>query len=225
MLPMAITLSGIEDYWNKHEHRSLFDDIDLPEGIDKDILVPYIITRAGDFPVIYIDPDYLYHMTTLWFSAFKPNFTKILRALTEEYNPLHNYDRTEDEFHLNNGARVASGSNTNSRTSSSSGTGSGSSTTENKVSAFNSSEYSNKDKTQITSSDSTTSSGTVSDRGSSSDNENTEDKGERHLRAFGNIGTTTSMTMLTEEVEGRQKYNIFEIISTMYIREFCVPIY
>lgn len=225
MFPVAITLSGIEGYWNKHDNRSLFDDIDLPEGIDKDILVPFIITKAGDFPVLYNDPDYLYHMTTLWFSAFKDNFARILRVLTEDYDPLHNYDRTEDEFHLNNGARVASGSSSNSRQSSTSGSGSGSSTATNKVSAFNSSDYSNKEQTQTSSSDSTQSSGSVSDTGTSSDNENTEDKGERHLRAFGNIGVTTNMAMLTEEVEGRQKFNIYDIITTNYIREFCIPIY
>ena len=225
MFPVAITLSGIETYWNKHDNRSLFESIRLPEGIDKDILVPFIITRAGDFPVLYNDPDYLYHMTTLWFNAFYDNFARINRALTEDYDPIHNYDRTEDEFDHRNGAKQASGTATNNRTTSSTGSASGSSTSEDEVSAFNSSGYSPKDKTTMTSSDTISTRGSVTDSGTSSDNENTEDTGERHLRAFGNIGVTTNMTMLSEEAEGRQKYNIYDIISTCYISEFCIAVY
>ena len=224
MFPTAVTLRGIETYWNKHD-KSIFDDIDLPEGINKSILVPFIITRGGDYPVINIDPDYLYNMTTLWFNAFKDNFARMILALTDDYDPLHNYDRTEIEEHKNDAEDKNTGTTSGTRNSSTSGTGSTTANSEDKVSPYNVNSYKEKNKNTTTTTDTTSTTGQTTDSGSSSDNNLHHDQGERKLRAFGNIGVTTSMTMLKEEVDGRQEYNIYTIIAEMYLREFTIPVF
>jgi len=227
MFPAAVTLRGIEDYYEQHDGQTLFDDIELPDGVEWDILVPVIITRCADFPLLIIDPDYLKNMTALWFASHKVAFERMYIALNEEYNPLHNYDRTETEDHSNAGSRMNESEGADSTTSASSGSDSGSGTTTNKISADDDqNNFVNRE--QQTSSTSGTSNSTNLTKSSrtGSDNEKTTDNGVRHLRAFGNIGVTTSMTMLIEEIKGRLKYgSIYEIIAEAYCLEFCVPIY
>lgn len=42
---------------------------------------------------------------------------------------------------------------------------------------------------------------------------------------WGNIGVTTSQSMLTDEIEVRNKYNLMDIICDSFKREFCLAIY
>lgn len=227
MFPAAVTLRGIEDYYEQHDGQTLFDDIDLPEGVEWDILVPVIITRCADFPLLIIDPDYLKNMTALWFASHKVAFERMYMALNEEYNPLHNYDRTETEDHSNAGSRVNESEGADSTTSASSGSDSGSGTTTNKISADDDqNSFVNREQQESTTSGRSNSTNSTKSNRTGSDNEKTTDSGVRHLRAYGNIGTTTSMTMLIEEITGRLKYgSIYEIIAEAYCLEFCVPIY
>ena len=47
----------------------------------------------------------------------------------------------------------------------------------------------------------------------------------REHREYGNIGVTTSTQMLTEEMEYRQKYNIYDIITADIKSRFCLMVY
>ena len=225
MYPMAITLRGIEQYWNEHDNRSLFDDIALPEGIDKDVLVPFIIVRGGDFPVSIPDPDFIHNMTLTWFRAYLNNFSRMLLALSEDYNPLHNYDRHEEEVHDNYTAKVGTDTSSGSNSTSTGSQGRHDITNENKVAAFNSSSYENREKMSDNGTDSNVTTGTSSGSATATTNQNGRDNGNRALHAYGNIGVTTSMDMLRQEIAGRKEMNIYEIISDMYVAEFCIPVY
>lgn len=47
----------------------------------------------------------------------------------------------------------------------------------------------------------------------------------RTRREYGNIGVTTSTFMLTEEMEFRQKYNVYDIILEDFKSRFCIMVY
>lgn len=47
----------------------------------------------------------------------------------------------------------------------------------------------------------------------------------RERREYGNIGVTTSTAMLTEEMEFRSKYNVYNIIVEDFKSRFCILVY
>lgn len=86
-----ITLYGLYCY-----DPSILTDLDLPEGIDEEELRFHILDNAGMlFPYHQVLPQLgisIHH----WFSQNKENFARIIAAVNKEYNPIENYDRTED---------------------------------------------------------------------------------------------------------------------------------
>lgn len=225
MFPAVVTLRGIEGYFEEHNGKTLFDDIRLPEGISKDLLVPFIITRAGDFPVMIIDPDYMYNMTNTFFDAWYDNFDRMNKAFSADYDPLENYNRTETEEHADSGSKKNTSSSSAEQQSSNLAVGSSSGTVEEKIAADDSNTYVNRDQTTNSENDRSSSSGSVKDSGETSSNEQRAEAGQRKLHAFGNIGTMTSQMMLESEIKLRADFNIMEFIADKYIEEFCVPIY
>ena len=84
-----ITIQGMEDYLN-YQGKSLF------EGINPDTLKGNIFMEAGEFEVLYSNPDFMRDKITMWSNKYYSTFEKWIQALLEEYNPLYNYDRNEE---------------------------------------------------------------------------------------------------------------------------------
>ena len=222
MFPTVLTLMGIESYWNEHDS-SLFDNVAIPEGVDHETMVAFIISRAGDFSVLDFDPVYMKRKTSLWFESNLEEFTRWYNALSAEYDPVYDYYRKEDEFHADTDAGVLNKSLTNSRTNSNTTSGTGTSGTENKTSAYNSASYSPETKSDTTSSDTTTTSGSETITGSSSDYNTKNRNGEYHKEVKGRNGNIQQA--IRDELLLREEFSIYDMISTLYIREFCIPVY
>lgn len=90
-----ITFIGAMDYYSNRPD-DLWDLLELPEGLDKEILIDDIIYRAGDFELLHIDPPYTRLALGAFSKKWQRTWQKWLDALNIEYNPLHNYDRTEE---------------------------------------------------------------------------------------------------------------------------------
>lgn len=86
-----LTLWGIYQY-----DKTLFDNIVLPDGIDKDNLVSEIMRNSGDLYPYHQVPEYLKRNITFWFSRRLFDFDRMYNALRMEYSPIENYDRIED---------------------------------------------------------------------------------------------------------------------------------
>lgn len=198
-----ITLIGFENYLQGYDN-SLFNKLVLPEGIDKDTLTNNILLRAGEFEVLYSNPDFLIDAIALWGKKYLRTFEKWLAALNIEYNPLENYDRIEEWNEHNTNAGNTTDVSSNSGTINS----------ENKVSAYDSNEYQPHDNTLSSSANNTNSSTQVS---ATNDNVRTG-------RTHGNIGVTTSQQMLQSELD-IAKWNIYEQITDLFITEFCIMVY
>lgn len=86
-----LTLIGLYNY-----DQTLFNGLTFPAGIDKDIAVNEILMKANEFCVLYTDPDFMKIQIGIWGQKHYRTFDKWIKALAEEFNPLHNYDRHEE---------------------------------------------------------------------------------------------------------------------------------
>ena len=211
-----VTLWGFYQY-----DKTLFDGIALPEGIVKENLVAEIMKNSGDLYPYHQVLEYLKRNINYWFSHRLFDFGRIYEALRMEYSPIENYDRKENitRDYENSGIDKASTTLGSSTTS----TNVGSNDNENKVSAYNESDYTNREK------DIQSYNSTVTNTGSGTDTTQTEyglkRKEVEDVRVHGNIGVTTSQQMIESEMSLRAKYDIYKIISREFEREFLVQIY
>ena len=79
------------------------DHLILPEGVDREVLLPMILSETAELEVIYPDPSTLKIVMAAWSTARSPSWERMLETLLENYDPLHNYDRTEVESGSNTG--------------------------------------------------------------------------------------------------------------------------
>ena len=211
-----VTLWGFYQY-----DKTLFDGIVLPNGIDKDNLVSDIMRNSGDLYPYHQIPEYLKRNINFWFARRLFDFERMYEALRVEYSPIENYDRKENikRDYENSGVDKASTTLGSSTTS----TNVGSNDNENKVSAYNESDYTNREK------DTQNYNSTVTNTGSGTDTTQTEyglkRKEVEDIHVHGNIGVTTSQQMIESEISLRAKYDIYKIISKEFEREFLVQIY
>lgn len=203
------TLNGLYNYMP-----DLFDDAQVPVGMNKQYLIDLIIERHGML--------YMYHQVgdevakqniTSWFNRNLYGFSQMFRAVTSEYDPIENYDRKEDWTDTPDVSYTKSGGHSNTIESKND------ITNENTVSAFNSSSYEPNSKN------------TTGDTGKSTEsfnysNETTKENGTRtHTgRIHGNIGVTTSQRMVREEISLRQ-YDIYINISDLFADRFLIQVY
>ena len=227
-----VTLWGFYQY-----DKTLFDNIVLPEGIDKDNLVADIMRNSGDLYPYHQVPEYLKQNITYWFARRLFDFERMYEALRVEYSPIENYDRMEDikREYKDSGTDTETltlGSSTTSKnTGTDTNTLQGGGSTEKGVSAYNEEGYTNREKDTETQNSTNTQQydSTVTNTGSGSDMTKT-DYGKHHTetentRIHGNIGVTTSQQMIESEMNLRAKYDIYKIISREFEREFLVQIY
>ena len=183
-----ITLIGMTAY-KEMDNDDLFSNLIVPDGGVKQTLVDTILMTGGEFPVLWANPDFVQRMIGVWSAKMKPTFDRWQQTLTEQYDPLHNYDRYEEYQDKENTKGTADD------------------TTTRKVTGFDSDTLRTNDQTT----------------GNSSGNTDRQLDHKAHL--YGNIGVTTSMQMLTEEIEGREKFNIYALITEAFLNEFCVRVY
>ena len=227
-----LTLWGIYQY-----DKTLFDNIVLPDGMDKDNLVSDIMRNSGDLYPYHQVPEYLKKNITFWFSRRLFDFDRMYKSLRAEYSPIENYDRIEDikREYKDSGTDTETLTLGSSTTSSHTGTDTdstqGSGSNEKGVSAYNEDGYTNRERDTEThnSNNTQTYNSTVTNTESGSDKTQTDYGKQRteteNTRIHGNIGVTTSQQMIESEMSLRAKYDIYKIISREFEREFLVQIY
>ena len=196
MSQAKLTLIGLYNYDN-----TIFDLLNVPEGLTKDTLVNNILLRSSEFEVLYPDPDFMKSAIGDFSNAWQPTFERWVNALALEYNPLENYDRKEDWTDTRNGHNSGT---TSGRTNS---------TTTNKVSAYDAGD-------DLTVHDQDTLVGADSSSSSGESHEGAKHDGRVH----GNIGVTTSQQMLQSELD-LGYWNIYEKITDLFLTHFVIPIY
>ena len=217
MATAKTTLIGLYNYSDSN----IFSGLTFPNGIDKTVAIDTILLHGGEFEILYPDADFLPLAISSWGNRHYRTFKKWIDALSIEYDPLYNYDRTEEWTDTHTGTQKDEGSNT--RTGSVKDVQKLDTKVGSKISAYDSSTL--VDDTSVTTTGDPESTTTYNNLKDTSGNTRTDNlKTEHKAHIYGNIGITSSQTMLASELD-IAKWNIYDHIADLFIDEFCVPVY
>ena len=200
---------------------TLFDNMVLPEGMNKETVIDAIIQDCMELEVLYTSPYAMKLMIGVWSRREQKTFERVYQAEQAEYNPIENYDRHQtDERDTQH-----SGNDVNSGTSSGQATDTTSATDNNlhKYASFDSGTLADqtRDERQTSATGNQANTQTV---------QNTFTHGEKVGETFtsyihGNIGVTTSQQMLESELELAPKINTINYIVNSFKMRFCILVY
>lgn len=215
MATAKLTLIGLYNY-----DSTLFDGLQLPDYFDKQTLVNTILLAGGEFGALYPNPTFMKTAIKLWSDKNQRYFEKMAELMQAEYEPLENYYRKEswhDKGSSENTEQTETNASFDNQTN-----GTDSSTTENKVSAFNSSEYENRDRSTTTGTDTETDTGNSSESGTRTNDGSFDTTREGYAR--GNIGVMSSQDMWLQQL-AIIDLSPYDIIAGDFINEFCIKLY
>lgn len=92
-------LIGVITIYKENEH--LFDDLVLPEGLDKELVIDTILMELGELSIIYSNPKMLQSLIGIWSKRRNFVWTEMYKTLLYKYNPIENYNRTEERVGRN----------------------------------------------------------------------------------------------------------------------------
>lgn len=223
-----LTLIGLYNY-----DSTLFDNLTLPDGYDKDTFIESLLLEHGEKCVLYSNFDFMRYSIGVWSRKWALELSRIYEALTAEYNPIYNYDRYEEYKDTENrkykSETEAGHTATDKPDFDVINEQNVDSETEEQISADNSSSYQPEHKTiQNNGKNTSTTSGTTQDleeksNGKTEDEEDKTVEHEAHL--YGNIGITTSSQMIVESVDMRRNYNLYEAAGRLFANELLIGIY
>lgn len=200
---------------------TIFDDMQLPASVDKNTLINNIVLECSGLEITLPNSDIFKRMLTVWSNSKIEAWDRIASALDLEYEVIHNYDRTETHTEKIITDRNESWHDTENNTMNQ--TSGGADTVTNKTAAFDGDNLAvaGENKTEYGGTAKTTNNNTQNGT-QGVDEEITR---SNSIRAYGNIGVTTSTQMLEQEMQFRQHYNIYEIITDDFRKQFCICIY
>lgn len=94
---MSLAKMTLIGFYNAYEDSDpIFEDLTLPSGIDKELFINSLLLDAGEFEVLYADPDFFKNAITVWGQKWYHTFEKWCEAISADYDPISNYDRKEE---------------------------------------------------------------------------------------------------------------------------------
>ena len=199
-----LTILGLYNY-----NDTIFDNMYIPEGLDKDLLIKNLISELAEVEILYSNPDYMKYMIEAWSLKEAPTWDRIYKTSQLEYNPLYNVDATEYTKETRDLKGTEVGTNTGSATGTSNNT--------HKVAGYNDNNLTQSDKDEGDSSTSSTMNSNI----------NRTDKGDivTEHRRFGNIGVTMSQQLVRAELELTPELNVYNYIIESFKARFCLLVY
>ena len=91
MASSKMTLIGMYN-WDD----TIFSELLLPTGIDKDLFINSLLLQGGEFEVLYPDPQFMKNAIKIWGMKWFRTFSEWYKGTQAEWNPIYNYDRYED---------------------------------------------------------------------------------------------------------------------------------
>lgn len=168
---------------------TLFDGLVLPESLDKGDVVDNLLMEYADMEVLYPDTDFMKEAIGKWSAMRLHTWKRFERVLYEDYDPFINIKRDE--------VRTI----TQTRDLSSSGTST------DQVSAWNVSEFANRNQTI----------GESADTGTVTTTEN--------FHVEGDSAITDAQDVLRKEMEVRIKYDLYRLILDDFKKRFILMVY
>ena len=75
---------------------TLFDLMQIPEALDKDVLVENILAETAELEVLYPNPIVFKNLLGVWSAKQLDIWKRLWKTTQYEYNPIENYDRKEE---------------------------------------------------------------------------------------------------------------------------------
>lgn len=223
---------------------SLFDTMVLPEGFtaeDKQVLVNNLLMECAELEVLYSNWDFMKAAIAVWSAKEVVTWNRIYNASLLEYNPIENYNRTEETTRQRFGKVTNSGKDTNQASGNdmdvSTGTDSmsrsGTDTDTTSKTSYENNTFAPTEKREYANGTLETynKSGTVTHTNGRKDEYThghiiQDDTGETiDSNVSGNIGVITSQQMLEQELEIAPKLNIMNHIIESFKARFCLLVY
>ena len=219
----------------------LWSGVSVPTGINKDLMINYIIKECGLLEPIYAEPETLKMQITMWSAANQWTFQHLLNIINSEYSPIENVyeNRTEtttrdlaedvntsSDRTLQNQEALRHGESITRNLS-------GSESNENTVSAYNTSTYQPDRASEGRQSENETTAHSGQDVTESTVGENkldTVDRDELENTTYevfrhGNIGVTTNQQMINEELDLLERFNLYLWIARKFRNELMIELF
>ena len=223
---------------------TLFDSMYLPEdwaGSTKNILINNILMECAELEVLYADGDFMKQAIATWSAKELPTWERLYAAMLLEYNPIENYNRTEDTNYQNFGKLTHSGKDTNqasgndvdAKTGYDNVVGSGTDTDTEYKTTFDNNTFAATGKIERgrgatdTQNYNSTLTHTNGRKDEYTHGHAIEDKTGHKITSniSGNIGVTTSQQILEQELEVAPKLNVMNYIIDSFKNRFCLLVY
>ena len=191
---------------------TIFDNVAFPAGLDRETVINTLCIETSDMELILSDPAASKLSLETWAKRRLPIWEKLYKTTTFEYEPLHNYDRTEER------SRGETINTTSFNTSTQDD--------QRNIDADSTTRRAGYNDGELVVSESITSSD--SDDYTALDTYDTDasrqtDEGES-IRAFGNIGVTSTQQLIEQE-RTVQQFDIVQYILDDFKTSLCVMLY
>lgn len=235
----SLSIYGLYEY-----NSQIFDNLTLPEGMEKNDLIPLILSECSDFALIYPNYDFMKMLIGVWSNNEQQIWKRLYESELIEFNPIENYDRYEsmtraitsnskgtlkgtasslqnDEQQTTTDSNSATSTNSdgeqiNGQTAYDSNTFKDTSRAQTEGSSNAANVSNEKGKTQ-------TNSAGVTDRNDSTENESAGNEVVQS-RIHGNIGVTQAADML-ERYREVIPFCTYDYIVNSFKNRFCVQVY
>ena len=195
-------------------------------ALDKDAFISELLAETAELEVLYPNPDFMKSMIGIWSKTQVDRWNHLYETTQYQYNPIENYDRTEEGHDTD----THSGTDRNTSTLARTGTDTTTDTphAEHFIAAFDSAAAGDDDglvKSTVDEGESTS----EIEYGSTDTNNGSLTHGHRintehYLRAHGNIGVTSSQDMIKQEREIAE-FNFYDRIINDFRMRFCILVY
>lgn len=224
MSQTGATLNDLMHLWDG----DLFDDIVLPDGMDKTTVVNQIMLDNGLLEVVYPEHDLLKGLIKAHFLARQLDYQRLWDAVSQTYNPLYNLDRKNTLTERTERSENTTGNTTSNTTRDTSinTTINSNQSTEQKVSAFDSSTYQPSEQMSGNTNDITNGNTIDNTNGNTDATTDTQGQDVHTLESHeeGSIGVITPQDMLRREFDIRKDWNIYKFISMDFRDNFMIQL-
>lgn len=200
MAQATLSIAGLYSF-NDH----LFDDMYIPESLDRDTVVASIIMETEGLEALYVDVPFMMNAIKYWSITMRHKWDKLVASMNFEYNPIWNKDGVRVHTEEENKSSERDETVADSTASTSNNFGAGFNTT---------SGLTNRERD------------TVQNSGQVKTDDDLKESTKRESKDVeqGNIGVTSTQQLIKEEREVAD-INIYSIIAKDFKHKFCIQVY
>ena len=216
-MPGTLSVQGLLSF-----DPTLFDTMTLPDGLDRETVVGTIVYECAPFEVLIPQPELFKRLLNLFAQRRLPVWQKLYDSTVQRYDMLADTETTRQYSGSDTDTRTPDLTRTRSPDLTTEGQNSGSDTVEQKVSAFNSADYANREKQ-------TTTLGTNNKVHSTGTDTETETGTEKTVRERGTSEHTTGRSRPAAELLKADReaalFDVVHFIATDIKCNFCIMVY